>query len=75
MTWSVWPRKTRDRTNVGLEYATPHQSAVRCGTMKGCHRYVSGECGDYITAWFNWHLGDWKYVILDDDDDMGVTLI
>jgi hypothetical protein len=43
--------------------------------MKGCHRYVSGERGDYITAWFNWHLGDWKYVILDDDDDMGVTLI
>jgi hypothetical protein len=31
--------------------------------------------GDDYCGWFNWHLGDWKYVILDDDDDMGVTLI
>ena len=28
--------KACDRANVGLDYATPHQSAARCGTMKGC---------------------------------------
>lgn len=36
--------------------------------------YVGGERGDDITAWFNRHPGDWKYVILDDDDDMGVHM-
>ena len=36
--------------------------------------YVGGERGDDITAWFNRHPGDWKYVILDDDDDMGIHM-
>jgi hypothetical protein len=31
-----------------------------------------GTCrGDDITAWFNINPGEWSYVILDDDDDMG----
>ena len=35
--------KARDRANVGrgahvgIEYATPHQSAALCGTMTGCN--------------------------------------
>ncbi len=33
--------------------------------------YVGGERGDDITAWFNRNPGDWRYVILDDDGDMG----
>jgi len=33
--------------------------------------YVGGERGDDITAWFSRHPGDWQYVILDDDSDMG----
>lgn len=33
--------------------------------------YVGGERGDDITGWFNRHPGEYKYVILDDDDDMG----
>lgn len=36
--------------------------------------YVGGERGDDITAWFNRHPGDWKYVVLDDDGDMGVHI-
>ena len=32
--------------------------------------YVGGCRGDDITAWFNRNLGEWTYVILDDDDDM-----
>ena len=34
--------------------------------------YVGGERGNDITAWFNRHPGEWKYVILDDDDDMNI---
>ena len=43
--WSVWlrgrseqerPRQGKRGAHVGLEDATPHQSAARCGTMKGC---------------------------------------
>ena len=31
-----------------------------------------GTCrGDDITAWFNRNPGEWSYVILDDEDDMG----
>ena len=33
--------------------------------------YVGGMRGDHITAWFNRHPGEYRYVILDDDDDMG----
>ena len=29
-------RQGEGGAHVGLEYATPHQSAARCGTMKGC---------------------------------------
>ena len=36
--------------------------------------YVGMERGDDITAWFNRNPGDWKYVILDDEDDMGVHI-
>ncbi len=36
--------------------------------------YVGGERGDDITAWFKRHPGEWQYVILDDDDDMGIHL-
>lgn len=36
--------------------------------------YLDGERGDEITAWFDRHPGDWRYVILDDDDDMGIHL-
>lgn len=32
--------------------------------------YVGGERGNDITAWFNRHPGDYRYVILDDDSDM-----
>ena len=43
--WSVWPhgrtewespRQGKRGAHVGLEDATPFQSAARCGTMKGC---------------------------------------
>ena len=33
--------------------------------------YVGGCRGDDITAWFNRNPGEWSYVILDDEDDMG----
>lgn len=36
--------------------------------------YVGGERGDDITAWFNRHPGEYRYVILDDDSDMGEHL-
>ncbi|MBR6955008.1 MAG: hypothetical protein IKH77_08250 [Clostridia bacterium] len=36
--------------------------------------YVGGERGDDITAWFNRHPGEWQYVILDDDSDMGIHM-
>ena len=31
---------------------------------------VGGERGNDITAWFNRHPGNYRYVILDDDSDM-----
>ena len=33
--------------------------------------YVGGERGEDITAWFKQHPGRYRYVVLDDDDDMG----
>ena len=37
--------------------------------------YVGGCRGDDITAWFNRHPDEvYRYVILDDDDDMGIHL-
>ena len=36
--------------------------------------YVGGERGNDITAWFSRHPGEWQYVVLDDDDDMGVHM-
>lgn len=36
--------------------------------------YVGGIRGDDITAWFNRHPGEYRYVILDDDSDMGEHL-
>ena len=32
--------------------------------------YVGGTRGNDITAWFNRHPGEYRYVILDDEDDM-----
>lgn len=32
--------------------------------------YVGGVRGNDITAWFNRHPGNYRYVILDDEDDM-----
>lgn len=32
---------------------------------------TGGQRGDDITAWLDEHPGNWRYVILDDDDDMG----
>ena len=32
-------RQGKRGAHVGLEDATPHQSAARCGTMKGCRTY------------------------------------
>lgn len=31
------PRQGERGAHVGLEYATPHPSAARCGSLKGCH--------------------------------------
>ncbi len=36
--------------------------------------YVGSDRGDDITAWFKRHPGDWQYVILDDDSDMGIHM-
>ncbi len=36
--------------------------------------YIGGDRGDDISAWFNRNPGEWRYVILDDDDDMGEHL-
>ena len=33
--------------------------------------WVGGDRGEDITAWFNQNPGRYRYVILDDDDDMG----
>ena len=33
--------------------------------------HVGGERGNDITAWFNRNPGEYRYVILDDDSDMG----
>lgn len=33
--------------------------------------WVGGDRGEDITAWFNRNPGRYRYVILDDDDDMG----
>ena len=36
--------------------------------------YVGGERGNDISAWFNRHPGEYRYVILDDDSDMTVHM-
>ena len=38
--------------------------------ISGRTPYVGGERGDDITAWFKRNPGEWKYVILDDEEDM-----
>ena len=52
--WSVWPhgrtewespRQGKRGAHVGLEDATPHQSAARCGTMTGVSRFSSRNVG------------------------------
>lgn len=36
--------------------------------------YVGGCRGDDITGWFYRNPGDYNYVILDDEDDMGIHM-
>ena len=43
-------------------------------TVYGKTPFSGGQRGDEITAWFDQNPGKWRYVILDDDGDMGVHI-